>query len=238
MKEWLDGMLATSMISRCTTHCPTAAPVFFVRKKDRTKRPVVDYCCLNNITIPYPLPCVDQIMDQVCDSKYFSKFDMKSRYNQLHIRSGDKWKTAFVTPHGIFQLNIMTFSFMNTPPAFQYFVNDLLYQHPKLVNNLVGYLDDANTHNKTMAEHITTNHAFLQCCCEAGVTLNPKKCEFHKTKVDFLGVELSTNGFKMECVKVDAIHEWKPPHNVKGVHEFISFCNFYHQFIHNFAEVA
>ena len=87
MKEWLDSMLATGMISHCTTHCPTAAPVFFVGKKDSTKCPVIDYHCLNNITIwdSYPLPCIDQIMDQVQDSKYFSKFDMKSGYNQLCI---------------------------------------------------------------------------------------------------------------------------------------------------------
>ena len=177
-------------------------------------------------------------MDQVRDSKYFSKFDMKSGYNQLRIRPGDEWKTAFVTPHGVFQLNVMTFGFMNAPPAFQRFVNDLLYRHPELVNNLVGYLDDANTHNKTMEEHVTTNRAFLQRCREAGVTLNPKKCEFHKTKVDFLGVELSADGFEMEHVKVDTIRDWKPPRNVKGVREFIGFCNFYRRFVRNFAEVA
>ena len=100
-----------------------------------------------------------------------------------------------MTPHSVFQLNVMTFSFMNAPPAFQHFVNNLLYRHPKLVNNLVGYLNNTNTHNKT--------------------------------KVDFLGVELSADRFEMECIKVDTIRDWKPPHNVKGVREFIGFCNFY-----------
>src|SRR5258706_71378 len=105
----------------------------------------------------------------------------------------------------------MTFGFMNAPPVFQRFVDDLLYRKPELVNNLVGYLDDANTHNATQTEHIATNRAFFQRCQEAGITLNPKKCEFHKNKVDFLGVELSAEGFEMERVKVDAIREWKPP---------------------------
>ena len=240
MKEWLDSMLAMGMISHCTTRCPTTAPIFFVRKKDSTKCPVINYHHLNDITIrdSYPLPCINQIMDQVHNSKYFSKFNMKSGYNQLCIHPGDEWKTAFVTPHGMFQLNVMTFGFMNAPLAFQWFVNDLLYCHPELINNLVGYLDDANTHNKTMPKHITTNQAFLQHCCEAGVTLNPKKCKFHKTKVDFLGVELSADGFEMECIKVNAICSWKPPCNVKGVREFIGFCNFYCRFVCNFVEVA
>ena len=163
---------------------------------------------------------------------------MKSGYNQLCIKAGDEWKIAFVTPHGTYQLNVMTFRLMNAPPVFQRFVDDLLYQRPELVNNLVGYLDDANTHNQTMEEHIQTNQAFLQRCREAKITLNPKKCEFHKEEVDCLGVKLSSNGFEMENLKVDTIKEWKPPRTVKGVRKFIGFCNFYRQFIKNFTEVA
>jgi hypothetical protein len=71
-----------------------------------------------------------------------------------------------------------------------------------------------------------------------GVTLNPKKCKFHKDQVDFLGVELSAEGLEMEHIKVEAIQEWKPPRMVRGVQEFIGFCNFYQCFVKNFAEVA
>jgi hypothetical protein len=99
-------------------------------------------------------------------------------------------------------------------------------------------LDDANTHNQDTPEHIQTNWNFMQRCWEARIFLNPKKCEFHKEKVDFLGVELSTNGFEMECVKVDAVRDWQPPQNVRRVREFIGFCNFYRQFVKGFAEVA
>jgi hypothetical protein len=167
-------------------------------------------------------------MDQVKGSRYFLKFDMKSGYNQLHIKEGHEWMTAFITPHGVFQLNVMTFGFMNAPPVFQRLMDDLLYRQPELVNNLVGYLDDANTHSITMDDHIRVNRAFFERCRDAGITLNPKKCEFHKDRVDFLGVELSAEGFEMEHVKVEAIREWKPPRTVRGIREFIGFCNFYH----------
>jgi hypothetical protein len=78
-------MEETGMISKCTSHCPTATPVFFVGKKDGSKRPVIDYRKLNDVTIrnAYPLPHIDQIMDQVHRLKIFSKFNMKSGYNQL-----------------------------------------------------------------------------------------------------------------------------------------------------------
>jgi len=156
-------------------------------------------------------------MDQVRGSKVFSKFDMKSGYNQLCVKKGQEWLTAFNTPEGPFQLNVMTFGFMNTPPIFQRFVDDHIYKKPELVNHLVGYLDNGNIHNKTIEEHVMSVKHFLLHCCEAGITLNPKKCEFHKEKIDFLGVELSANGFEMEQVKINTVRDWQPPQTVRAV---------------------
>jgi deoxyuridine 5'-triphosphate nucleotidohydrolase len=240
MKEWLQGMEDVGMICQSTTRCPTAAPVFFVPKKDSTKRPVIDYRCLNDVVVQdsYPLPRIDQIMDQVKGSHIFSKFDMKSGYNQIRIREGDKWLAAFITPEGLWEMNVMTFGHMNAPLVFQRFMDKMVYKQPELVSHLVRYLDDANTHNRDTLEHIQTNQNFMQRCWEAGIFLNPKKCEFHKEKVDFLGVELSARGFEMECVKVDTVWDWQPPQNVRRVHEFIGFCNFYRWFVKGFAEVA
>jgi len=89
-----------------------------------------------------------------------------------------------------------------------------------------------------MEEHVTSVKHFLLRCRKAGITLNPKKCEFHKEKIDFLGVELSANGFEMERVKIDAVRDWQPPRMVRAVREFIRFCNFYRHFVKNFAKVA
>ena len=141
-------------------------------------------------------------MDQVQGSRYFSKFDMKAGYNQLRIKPGQEWLTAFVTPFGTYQMNIMTFGFMNAPPVFQWFMNNFVYHKPKLVNNLVGYLDDANTHNHTLEEHIQMNLAFFEQCAQANITLNLDKCEFHKEKVDFLGVQLLLTGLKWNILRL------------------------------------
>jgi len=240
LKEWLQGMRETGMITRCSDRCPTAAPVFFVRKKDGTKRPVIDYWKLNDITIrnAYPLPRIDQIMDRVKGSRIFSKFDMKSGYNQIRIKKGQEWLTAFNTPDGPHQSNVLTFGLMNAPPHFQKFVNDHLYNKPEMVENILGYLDDANVHTPSLETHVPAVRRFLQLCREAKVFLNPKKCEFHQDQIDFLGVELSGDGFRMDEDKCNAIREWKPPSKVRGVREFIGFCNFYRRFIRNFAEIA
>jgi hypothetical protein len=177
-------------------------------------------------------------MDQVRGSKIFSKFDMKSSYNQIRIKEGHEYLTTFITHRGPFQSNVLGFGQMNAPPFFQRFVDDHIYRRPELVLHLVGYIDDANTHNANTPDHIWTNCHFFQRCRETGIYLNPKKCEFHKEKIDFLGVELSEKGFEMESVKTQAIHDWQRPRYVRGVREFIGFCNFYRRFIKGFAEIA
>ena len=79
---------------------------------------------------------------------------------------------------------------------------------------------------------------FFQRCRETGVKLNLEKCHFFQEQVDFLGVQLSAKGFEMERIKVETVKEWQPPRTVRGVREFTGFCNFYRQFVKNFAEIA
>jgi len=117
-------------------------------------------------------------------------------------------------------------------------VNNHLYNKPELVENILGYLDNTNVHTPTLDTHIPAVRHFLQLCREAKIFLNPKKCKFHKDRIDFLGVELSRAGFRMDEDKCNAIHKWKPPSKVRGVWEFIGFCNFYRRFIRNFAEIV
>jgi hypothetical protein len=103
-RKVLDEMLQAKWIEPADAHCPIAAPMFFVWKKDRTCRPVINYRKLNDITIKdsYPLPRIDEMMDRICGSELFTKFDLKSGYNQIRIRPGDEWKTTFMTPFGPF----------------------------------------------------------------------------------------------------------------------------------------
>ena len=66
-------------------------------------------------------------------------------------------------------------------------------------------------------EHVTVNHAILQIFRETGLFANARKCDFHKERMNFLGVDVSPEGFEMEQVRVETVADWKPPKTVKAV---------------------
>ena len=96
------------------------APLFLVPKKDG-KRPVVDYWKLNNVTgkDSTPLPRIDNTLSQLIESQLFTKIDLKDVFNQMRIKEGDKWKTAFKTRYETFEYLVMTFDLTIASAIFQ-----------------------------------------------------------------------------------------------------------------------
>ena len=99
-------------------------PLFLVPKKDG-KQPVVNYQKLNNVTEKdsTPLPRIEDTLDQLIGSQLFTKIDLKDAFNQMRIKKGDEWKTAFKTRYGTLEYLVMPFGLTNAPVTFQKYVN-------------------------------------------------------------------------------------------------------------------
>ena len=96
------------------------APIFFVGKKDEKKQMVQDYWYLNKWTVKnnYLLPLILDVLENIGTKKVFTKMDLRWGYNNVRIKEGDKWKTAFTTPEGLFEPLVMFFGLTNLPATF------------------------------------------------------------------------------------------------------------------------
>ena len=159
---------------------PCAAPFFFVKKKNGSLRPVQDYWWLNKATIKkkYPLPLIQELIDKVQEAKYFTKLNIRWRYNNVRIREGDEWKAAFQTNRGLFEPLVMYFGMCNSPTTFQLMM-DMLFCELIISGKIVIYMDDILIFTQTIEEHRSIVQQVLQILANNKLLLYPKKYKFH-----------------------------------------------------------
>ena len=133
----IDDMLQRNVIEPSCS--PWASNIVLVKKKDGTTRFCIDYCKLNNVTIhdAYPLPRIDDSLDQLRGAKWFSTLDLCSGYWQVAVDPNDRQKTAFTTRRGLFEFSVMPFGLCNAPATFERLMETVLRRLQCLI-----YLDD------------------------------------------------------------------------------------------------
>ena len=135
---------------------PWSSPVVMVRKRDGTHKFCVDYRKLNAITKPntFPLPRIDDLLDQLGQAKYFSLVDLAAGYWQIRMGEQSKEKTAFATPQGLFEFCVMPFGLTNAPSVFQCLMNRVLMGlNPADGPGFVTiYIDDVLIYSKSLKE--------------------------------------------------------------------------------------
>lgn len=149
MEEYIEEALHQGYIRPSTS---PAASSFFVAKKDGGLRPCINYRALNKSTVKfhYPLPLVPAALEHLRGVTVF-KLDLRSAYNLIRIREGDKWKTAFMTPTGHHEYLVMPYGLENAPSVFQDFMHEVLREY--LHRYILIYINDILIYSRSMAEH-------------------------------------------------------------------------------------
>jgi hypothetical protein len=216
-----------------------ASPFFFVKKKDGKLRPCQDYRYLNNWTVKnaYPLPLISEIMDKIKGAKFFTKFDVQWGYNNIRIRTKDQWKAAFKTNRGLFEPTIMFFGMCNSPATFQAMMDSIFLDMIEECMVII-YMDDILIFANNQEDLLKRTEMVLQWLQEHNLFWKPKKWEFNKTTMEYLGLIIQEGKLSMDPVKLSGIWDWPTPNMVKQVWGFLGFANFYRQFIKKFSKLV
>ena len=172
---------------------PWSCPAFYVQKNAEIERGVprlvINYKPLNKVLewVRYPIPNKKDLVNRLDRAMVFSKFDMKSGFWQIQIRESDKYKTAFTTPFGHYEWNVMPFGLKNAPSEFQNIMNEIF---KPFSTHAIVYIDDVLIFSKSLEQHKKHLRAFLNTVKLNGLVVSAPKIKLFQTQVKFLGFDI------------------------------------------------
>lgn len=232
----VHDMLFQGIIQPSTS--PFSSPVLLVKKKDGTWRFCTDYRALNAITIKdsFPIPTVDELLDELGGATHFSKLDLRSGYHQILVKPEDRYKMAFKTHQGLCEWLVMPFGLTNAPASFQSLMNHVFHQ--QLCKSVLVFFDDILVYSPSWSAHLLHLEEVLQLLRQHCLFAKLSKCSFGLTKVDYLGHTVSGNGVEMDQSKVQAVLDWSSPTSIKQLRGFLGLTGYYRRFIQGYASIA
>jgi hypothetical protein len=236
LKEQFQELLDKGFI--CPSISPWGASVLFVKKNDGSMRMCINYLELNKVTIKnrYPLPRIDDLLDQLQGAQVFSKVDLCSGYHQVRVKEENIPKTAFRTRYGHYEFLVMSFGLTNELAVFMDTMNRVF--HDYLDQFTIVFIADILIYSKTSEEHEEHLQKILERLRNEKLYAKLEKCEFWLDSVSFLGHVISREGVAINPKKVKVVVEWTRLTSVFEIQSFLGLAGYYRRFIKGFSKLS
>ena len=234
MRKEIKYMLDNDIIE--PSNSEWSSPCLLVPKPDKTFRFVTDFRKVNSVSKSdsYPIPRIDDCIDNIGQAKFVSKFDLLKGYWQVPLTQRAREISAFVTPDGLFQYTVMPFGMKSAPATFQRMINNVI----KDLDCCYAYIDDLIVCSDSWEQHLTHLYDTFDRLSQSNLTVNLGKSEFCQATVDYLGHTVGQGQVKPIMAKVEAISKFPPPTNRKQLMRYLGMIGFYRKFCSNFATVV
>ena len=238
MLKQVEALLARNCIEPCNEPC-FSQPVL-AKKPNGQWRFCIDYRMLNacSETLGWPIPRIQEVLQRLgaTRSRYFGVIDLTAGYHQAELHPDSKKYTTFKTHSGTYQWKRVPFGLKGAPSYYQqqmaYALEGLLYRVCEV------YLDDIIIYGKTEQEFTQNLRTVLKRLQERGITVNPAKCKFGLSEVEYVGHVISHLGTTMSKEKKLKVLDFPIPETTKQLRGFLGLVNYFRNHVRDYANTC